>query len=333
MDVVKIALEIYGTLGPTCHDPELLEQMLEAGMTGIRFNLSHGTLFDASAWIEAWKDAQQAYGMPADLLIDLQGRELRVKEMQPLTLMEGEFVNLGTDIPVEEEILAQIEKGDKILLDDGKIWLEALEPPLCAVLRGGVLTSRKGLKIQGKELDLPALRKEDLENLANARAMHVTGVMVPFVQSDKDLKEIHEILNEMDLDIKVYAKIENLEGVKNLESLFDWCDMIVIARGDLANAAGLKHLPGIQMDLERRCSKHHKPYMVVTEMLDSMRNFPVCTRAEANDVYRAVYNGASAIMLTGETANSKYPLQAMELFCGLAKEARADLEKEVRENQ
>lgn len=326
-------LEIYGTLGPACHDAGILEQMLESGMTGIRINLSHGPLRKAEDWIDAWETAKTHSGKEADLLIDLQGRELRIGSLTPLLLQDGDFVRLQEEIPVEDVIYEQMKKGDILLLDDGKIKLQVLEKPLCAVLRGGILESRKGLKIEGRELNLPAVRQEDLDNLQAAREMGVTGVMIPFVQNAEDLREIRDVLQSMNLPLRIYAKIENAVGVQNIESFQNLCDCIVIARGDLANAVGMYHLPGVQLELEKRCRQIGLPYMVVTEMLDSMRHQSVCTRAEAMDVYRAVYSGAEGIMLTAETARGKFPLQAMQTFTHLAAEALKDREKHTPESE
>lgn len=318
-------LEIYGTLGPNCHQSDLLADMIAAGMTGVRFNLSHGTLKEAEDWINSWKDACAFFPEPKDLLIDLQGRELRIGKIHPLPLVTGDFTTLMEEIPLEEEVYEQLHQGDILLLDDGKIMLEVLEKPLCSVLIGGTLTSRKNMKIKGRELELPPLRKEDLENLAVAKEMGVTAVMVPFVERRQDLEEIRQILDELQLEIKVYAKIENMEGVRHLEEFADLCDEVVIARGDLGSSVGIPALPGIQRDLEKRCTALGVPYMVVTEMLASMISSPVCTRAEANDVYYAVLNGASAIMLTGETASGKFPLEAMKTFVQLANAAQSEL--------
>ena len=206
-----------------------------------------------------------------------------------------------------------------------KVKGEALEKAedqvLCKVLQPGILTSRKSIKIEGREPNLPALRPQDLSNLQYARQMGVTGVMVPFVRKADDLKEVNRVLKDMNLDLRVFAKIENLEGAGNIDELMDWCDEIVIARGDLGNSMPLEQLPWVQHVLEEKCHQKKHPYMVVTQMLDSMRTNAAATRAEVNDVFWAVYSGADSIMLTGETAHGKYPLKAMEFFCSTAREA------------
>ena len=318
-------LKIYGTIGPSCSSVQQLKALLEAGMNGLRLNLSHTTLKDAQIWMDHWQQALRETGKEADLLIDLQGRELRIRDLPDVMLSQQDICFLGDQIPLDAEILSQLHMGDFLLLDDGKIRLSVLEctanQAKCQVLRGGLLTSRKSLKIEGRQLDLPALRAQDLENLQYAGQAGVTGVMVPFVQTADDLKGIRQTLSDLNLPLRIFAKIENLEGAQNIDSLMDWCDEIVIARGDLGNALPLEQLPWLQHELELACRKRNHPYMVVTQMLDSMRTQAAATRAEVNDVFWAVYNGASSIMLTGETAHGKHPVQAMEFFCRTAREA------------
>lgn len=169
---------------------------------------------------------------------------------------------------------------------------------------------------------LPTLTESDIRNLKVAKQYGVTGIMQPFVRHAQDLITVKETLSSIGCpQLQVYAKIENMEGVTHLKELLPYCDQIVIARGDLGNAMPLWELPAVQKSIQDICKEHFMPYMVVTQMLDSMMEHPIPTRAEVSDVFHAVYHGASSIMLTGETAAGKYPLQAMKYFCKTVKSA------------
>ena len=318
-------LEIYGTFGPSCHETEILEKMLEAGMTGIRLNLSHGSLQDNQEWVKNLKEASQNTGRPCKLLIDLQGRERRVGKFEAFEAKTGDHVLVGEQIPVGGDVLVCLEPGDMIRIGDDNIPLRILEKEglswKAEVLGDGLFEPGKSLHIQNKDSSLPILYAKDIENLKVAAEMGVTGVMVPFVQNAQDLKEIRSIIEEYAPECTVMAKIENVEGVRNLESILPLADEIVIARGDLAASCTLAWMPAVQNYIEDMCHKHGKPYMVVTQMLDSMEHHPSPTRAEVSDTYNAVMKGAHSIMLTGETAHSLYPLEAMEYFCQIAHKA------------
>ena len=322
-------LTIFGTIGPACANKEMLTEMFKAGMNGVRLNLSHVNLSDCSEWLNLLKEASHAANTTCDILIDMKGPELRIGKLaQPLSLIEGETITLGKDIPVPTLVFEYLEKGQEILLDDGKYLLEVIDQGLCKVVHGGLLTSSKSMALVNKQVAMPTLTDSDIENLKVAKANGITGIMQPFVRNAQDLKTIKETLHALDADdLKVYAKIENLEGVQHLPELLPYCDAIVIARGDLGNAMDLSELPFVQKQIQDICKEHNKPYMVVTQMLNSMISAPVPTRAEVSDIFYAVYHGASAIMLTGETAAGKYPLEAMQMFCRCAKSALRAIEK------
>ncbi len=306
--------EIYGTLGPACADREILKQMFDYGMTGMRLNLSHISLVQADHMLSLMR---QAGGDGAKLLIDLQGPEVRIGAMsEPVFLQEGKTVILGKDIPVSRDILKQISDDDEILLDDGKIMLMAVscdnETVSAQVMRAGMLSSRKSLAVPGKSFHLPTLTESDIENLKQARRYGVSGVMLPFVRSPQDLINLRNTLRELDLSyIRVFAKIENRDGVRMIDELIPEADEIVIARGDLGNAFPLWQLPAVQKYLSEKCRRAGRPFMVVTQMLASMENSPVPTRAEVSDIYNAVLDGASSVMVTGETAAGKYPAEVI----------------------
>ena len=326
-------IDIFGTLGPSCANENTLYQMFACGMTGIRINLSHMNLKDCKEWLDMVKKTSKLANVEPNILIDMRGPELRIGDFTiPFELQVDATVLLGEEIPVPSTIFSYLEKGDHVLLDDGKFLLEVEEVlegnAKCKVIRGGILTSKKSLSIESKSIDMPTLTESDIENLKVAKDYGVTGIMQPFVRDANDLITIQKTLEELDAtELKVYAKIENISGVKHLDELLPYCDEIVIARGDLGNSMPIYELPGVSCFIQESCKKHQKPYMVVTQMLDSMMRNPVPTRAEVSDIFYAIYHGASSIMLTGETAVGLYPIKTMDMFVKTANSALAYKEK------
>ena len=299
-------MDFYGTIGPACADVKLLQQMVEAGMTGIRMNLSHGPLAAHKDWLVMLHKA----GVKK-LLIDLQGPELRIGRLpQPLSLTAGQTVRLGAQgIPCPAALVHSVQPGQELLLDDGKLLarVDTAEPEalVCTVVRGGVLQSRKSLAAPGADIQMPTLTTEDKENLAIAAGCGVTGVMLPFVRGAADIRNLRQALAEAGApQLKILAKIENLAGVQALPEFLP-----------------LWELPRCQKQLSAACRAAGVPFMVVTQMLDSMHTRAVPTRAEVSDIYNAVLDGASSLMLTGETAAGQYPVQAMEYLVRTARTA------------
>ena len=311
-------VDVFGTLGPACESEEILEQMFANGMTGMRINLSHVKLFDCKNQIEIIKRAAQKAGVSPKILIDMQGPELRIGEIEyPINLEEQDELILGTGgVPIDPRVISAIATGMQILLDDGKILAEVTETHdnqcVIKVLRGGVLSSKKSIALVGKTVDMPAMTDHDLENLKWAKEFGVTGIMQPFVRSREDLIRVREALASSGCeDIKVYAKIENTIGVEHLASFLDLCDEVIIARGDLGNSMPLWELPKVQKKISKICRDDKKPFMVVTQMLSSMEHAKVPTRAEVSDIYNAVLDGATSVMVTGETAIGEYPVDVI----------------------
>lgn len=315
-------MEFYGTLGPTCCEPVILKKMFDAGMTGIRLNLSHSSLEGSHAWIHHYFEAAKQTEGKKQLMIDLIGPELRIGYLEgEMGLPTGAHVILGHGgISVPKEIFPYIRREQEILLDDGKIKLIAerkISPQSwrCRIICGGVLTAHKSIALPGCSINNPTLTQSDINNLSLAKQYHVTDVMLPFVRNKEDLIILREALRQNHCeDIRIFAKIENMTGVEHLEELLPYCDYIVIARGDLGNAMPLYKLPSIQAYIAQICRENNKKFMVVTQMLDSMIRNPYPTRAEVNDIYNAVQQGSSALMLTGETAHGRYPVEAMKML-------------------
>ena len=323
-------MEYYGTLGPACCQAETLRRMIQAGMTGIRLNLSHKSLKESEEGIQYYLNAAKKEGAVPHLMIDLQGPELRIGNLPAEMILEkGRKVTIGDgQIPISKKILPEMEAGQQILLDDGKIKLKVLEKSTendysCQIVCGGILTSKKSVAFPGCQIHQPTLTNQDIENLSYVKEYCVTDVMLPFVRDKKDLENLRNALHDAGCQkVRIFAKIENMQGVQHVEELIPYCDYIVIARGDLGNAMPLSKLPGIQYQVAKICQKRERKFLIVTQMLNSMMDAPYPTRAEVNDIFQAVMQGASAIMLTGETAAGKYPVEAMKMLTETGEDAR-----------
>ena len=341
---MKRSLKIYGTLGPACVDKNILMEMFRAGMTGIRLNLSHCSLPEREDWLNQFYQACDTLHIIPDFLVDFQGPELRVGKLrETLNLQEDEEVRLlprsefstaeGRNrlsaILCPDILFSYLKNGQILKLDDGKLRLivtkdKYIDPSdiRARVQIGGPLQSGKSIAIEGVSVPLPSLTDQDIETIRLLRKYRVTGVMQPFVRNREDLLNLRKELQKAGMDyIKIYAKIETEEGADHLMDFLPGCDEIIIARGDLGNAIPLHRLPIVQKEIASVCRMTKKPFMVVTQMLASMEENPVPTRAEVSDIANAVLDGASSIMLTGETAAGKYPIEAMKVFCQTAYEA------------
>ena len=321
-------MEYYGTLGPGCKEPETLKRMLQAGMTGLRLNLSHGSLPRQASFLAAWQQAREETGSNAGLLLDLEGPELRIGSLpEPLLLSPGEALLLGAGgIPIPPALLPWLIPGQEVRLDDGKLLLRVESggstAAFCRVVRGGLLSSRKSLALPGSPVRLPALTEADRQNLRLASQAGVTGVMLPFVHAPEDIRELEQALEDAGVpQLRIFAKLEDAEGLRRLPELAPLGHTIVIARGDLGNALKPWELPRAQKEAARICRLWNTPFLVVTQLLDSMEQRSVPTRAEVLDIFNAVLDGASALMLTGETAAGKYPVQAMDILVKTGEEA------------
>ncbi len=319
-------MEIYGTLGPACAQGSILEQMFRCGMTGLRLNLSHTSLEESAPLLEQMRLAAERCGVRPQLLIDLQGPELRVgKRGLPLLLEEGARLPLRR-LALPEYLYAALQPETELLLDDGRLCVRVLPAGEGLVLRGGTLAPGKSIAVPGLCMALPALTAADRKNLSLASAFGVTGVMQSFVRSREDVEEVRTAL--CGTGLRHFAKLENRAGLDSLEQWIGLPDVLVIARGDLGNAVPLWELPGIQKRVAARARQAGKPFLVVTQMLASMERTAVPTRAEVSDIFNAVLDGASALMLTGETAAGRYPAEAMDYFCRTIRAAETFLREE-----
>ena len=331
-------MRYYATLGPACEDAETLDSMFREGITGMRLNLSHGGLQKNAHLLTAFRRAAEKAGLSGitpELLIDLQGPELRVGDLgAPLSLQDGERVWFYPEkgnpkgkkaIPLPSPLLCCLQEGDSLLLDDGRLLLRIEREGdqwSGLVLRGGTLLPHKSAAVEGREIPAPVLTETDWENLRLAGQWGVTGVMQPFVRGPEDLRELRRALDEAGLpNARIFAKIESLSGAIRLKELLPFADEIVIARGDLGNSMPLWQLPAAQKRIARICKEAGKPFMVVTQLLDSMGHSAVPTRAEVSDIFNAVLDGASSLMVTGETAAGKFPQAVCRYLVKTAEEA------------
>lgn len=316
-------MRYYATLGPSCCDTAVLAALLRRGVTGFRLNLSHTSLSARRDWIDALHTAERETGLHAQLMIDLRGPEVRIGDMPtPLPLAEGAAVTLGADIPVDGDVLDALRPGMTVLLDDGAMALSVVDGGVCRVTRGGILTGHKSLTLEGVDLRRPALCEADLADLSQAAALGVNAVMQPFVRSGDDLYMVRQTMAANGLaGAELFAKVENRPG---LDALPDWlalCDVVTIARGDLGSSLPLEQLPAAQKRIAALCRSRGKPFLVVTQLLHSMIDHPSPTRAEVLDIYNAVLDGADCLMLTGETAQGRYPLESADWLIRVAQEA------------
>lgn len=304
--------EIFATFGPACRDEEVLRNMVANGLSGMRLNLSHMTLPEAADYIDAYRKVS----VDPKILIDMQGPELRAGRAD--IVLERRVDIKEIDLPAS--VYENIDAGDEILLDDGRLLLRMTDKSHAEVIRGGFLKSHKSVKIKNKNIDMPVLTDHDIENIRLAKDYSVTAVMQPFVRSGGDLKKVRDILDRNGAEhLKIYAKIENRQGVENLADILPRADALVIARGDLGNDMPLWELPSVQKYIEKACHRAGKPYIVVTQMLASMETSPVPTRAEVSDIFHAVYHGAWGVMITGESAVGEYPVEAVKYLSETAK--------------
>ena len=322
-------MDYYATLGAACQSRETLHDLFCAGMTAARLNLSHTTLAACATQLQDFFAAAKETGIEPRLVIDLQGPELRVGKLaEPAALAEGAEILLGEGgLPVPRSVVDAAQPGEQISLDDSALLLEVTQRGngvlRCRVLRGGTLQSRKSLAVLGREIDSPALTAEDIANLRDAERFGVTDVLQPFVRGAEDVNAVRDALRREGLDrVRIMAKIENHRGLAHLDEILAAADEVCIARGDLGNAMPLWELPRVQKDIAQRCCEAGKPFCVATQMLWSMHERAVPTRAEVMDIYNAVLDGAAGLMLTGETAVGRYPVEAMRYMVNTAREAQ-----------
>lgn len=318
---------IICTAGPATESYEMLRKMYDAGMNIIRLNMSHGTHESHAKVIKHIKTLNKKVPYPIPILLDTQGPEIRTGDLKvDLNLQQGAIVSISARGPLDVEessihinyadLTETVNVGDKITVDNGLINFEVLEKQgrlmQCRVLDGGVLKSKRHVNLPGIRVNLPAITQKDEKDILFGLAADVDFIALSFVREVHDLRQLQHFMGKKAGKVKVIAKIEDQEGVRNLEEIIQESDGVMVARGDLGAEINLEELPNVQRRIVRLCAEHGKRVIVATHLLESMIYNPIPTRAEVTDVANAVYEEVDAVMLSGETTIGKYPLKCVE---------------------
>lgn len=325
--------KIVCTIGPACDSPEKLEQMILAGMNVARLNFSHGTHEEHLARLTMVRQIADKLGAHIAIMLDTKGPEIRtgIFPKGSMSLKNGDEVTLSSHgncgengrITVSYEHIAEdVHAGDSILLDDGKINLQVQmvvnDDVICKVVVGGELKDHKGVNIPGVSVKLPALTEKDVDDLRFGVEHGVDFISASFVRKAEDVINIRRIIEDNKGYAAIIAKIEHADAVKNLDMIIEVADGVMVARGDLGVEMPTEEVPILQKHIIAACNKAGKPVITATQMLESMGNNPRPTRAEANDVANAIFDGTDATMLSGETAAGKYPVEAVTVMARIA---------------
>ncbi|MDR0957688.1 MAG: pyruvate kinase, partial [Clostridiales bacterium] len=338
--------KILATLGPASNSVETIKELILAGMDASRINFSHGTYETHTVVINNLKQAREELNAPIPLILDTKGPEIRIKTFSEellkanngkIYLKQGQQFTLTTDdIEGDEQRVSvtyanlpnDLSVGKRILIDDGLIELhvDKIEGHdiICTVVNSGFLSSRKGVNVPDVYVNLPSLTEKDIEDIKFGIKMGFDYIAASFVRSAKDVVEIRQVLEENGgAHMFIIAKIESRDGVNNLDKILEVADGIMVARGDLGVEIPPEEVPLVQKMLIQKANTMGKPVITATQMLESMVNNPRPTRAEANDVANAIFDGSDAIMLSGETANGKYPASAVSMMSKIALKAES----------
>ena len=325
--------KIICTLGPSTDKGDVLRELIANGMNVARFNFSHGSYEEHGGRLANLKALREELGKPVAALLDTKGPEIRLKEFKNgVEMLEaGQTFTLTTrEVEGTKEICSitykdlphDVHEGGTIMLDDGLIMLRIEKVTdtdiTCTVLNSGKIKTKKGVNVPGVHLSMPYLSQKDREDIIFGIQNGFDFIAASFVRTAQDVYDIRNLLNEYDSNIRIIAKIENREGVNNIDSILSAADAVMVARGDLGVEIDFTELPGIQKSVIDRSFSFGKPIVTATQMLDSMMVNPRPTRAEISDVANAIYDGTSAIMLSGETAAGAYPVEALKTMSAIA---------------
>lgn len=340
--------KIVATLGPASSDAKVLDSMMEAGLDVVRLNFSHGTAQDHIDRAELVRSLARARGRAIGVLADLQGPKIRVGKFADgkIVLATGDrFIldancTLGNQERVGldyKELPNDLERGATLLLDDGRIemWVEEVRGSeiICRVMQGGVLSNNKGINRKGGGLSAAALTEKDIEDLKTAAALQADYIAISFPRSASDMHLARQLLHEAGGNGLLVAKIERAEAVEALEEIIIASDAVMVARGDLGVEVGDAAVPAIQKRIIRLAHKYNRPVITATQMLESMIQSPIPTRAEVSDVANAVLDGTDAVMLSAETAAGSYPVEAISAMHRVCLEAEKERNLEFNSNR
>jgi pyruvate kinase len=335
--------KIICTLGPSTDKDGVLRELVANGMNVARFNFSHGSYEEHKGRLDMLKAVRAELNKPVAALLDTKGPEIRLKDFKNGTEMleAGQTFTLTTrEVEGTKEICSvtykdlpqDVQPGGTIMLDDGLIMLHIEQVTdtdiICTVLNSGKIKTKKGVNVPGVHLSMPYMSQRDRDDIIFGAQQGFDFIAASFVRTAQDVYDIRNLLNEYDSDIRIIAKIENREGVNNIDSILAAADAVMVARGDLGVEIDFTELPGIQKNIIERSFSFGKPIVTATQMLDSMIVNPRPTRAEISDVANAIYDGTSAIMLSGETAAGAYPVDALKTMSAIAE--RTEQENHAR---
>jgi pyruvate kinase len=333
--------KILSTLGPVSDTKEQIIELIEAGIDGVRLNFSHGSHDYYEKIFKNVNDACVAVSEPIAILVDLQGPKIRVGELaeSQYTLKDSDIVEItmhditGTNKKFScsyKGLVNDAKTGDNIYIDDGliKMVVTSVNPDslICTVIEGGILKPRKGINLPGMNLSLPSLSEKDYLDLDFALTHRVDFIALSFVRQAKDIFELRNYLLSKGFDKNIIAKIEKPEAVKNFDDILEASDGIMIARGDLGVELPPQEVPSIQKNIIRKCNRKGKMVITATQMLESMINHPVPTRAETSDVANAVWDGTDVVMLSGETSVGKFAIESVEMMNDIIIETEANMD-------
>lgn len=337
---MRTRTKIICTIGPAVESYEKIIELIEAGMNVARINFSHGTQQDHLRVIQWLKKAREEKKTPLAIMLDTKGPEIRVGTLEEgsITLEEGQRLLLtgknvvgdSQKIPVTPPIVIKsLKEGMTILFDDGylaaKVIEKAEEGVWIEMQNRGILKTHKSMNLPEASVKLPAMTEQDIKDILFGCKEDLDLIAASFIRSKEHIQEIKHLLKEQNKsDILVIAKIENSLGVKNFEEILEVADGIMVARGDLGVELPLKKVPPLQKMMIRKCSEKGKPVIIATQMLESMIQHPRPTRAEVSDVANAIYDSASCVMLSGETASGKYPIEALKMMKSIIEETEND---------
>jgi pyruvate kinase len=338
--------KIICTIGPATQDEDTLKGLCKAGMNVARLNFSHNTHEDHQKRIDSIKRVREELDMPIAIMLDTKGPEYRIKTFEggKITLCDGDSFTFTSEDVIGDEhrvsvsyknLPAELSVGDTILLNNGLLRFEVTAISGCCiecrVVCGGELSDRKSMSFPGKTMKQPYLSEQDKLDIKFGIENGVDYIACSFVSCKQDLIDVHEYLKSIGADnVELIAKIENQSGVDNIEEICQYCDGIMVARGDMGVEIPFEHLPAIQKMLITKCRMLGKRVITATEMLESMIHNSRPTRAEISDIANAVYDGTSAIMLSGETAAGKYPIQSVETMAKIAETTESTIDYKKR---
>ena len=328
--------KIVATLGPASSDKDTLRQMFQAGLNVCRLNFSHGSHEDHAAVVKTIRELNDETGLNVAILADLQGPKIRTNEMENngVELVNGSIVTIGIEKVVGtaqrfsinyEKLPQDVQAGERILLDDGKLALEVVATDgkkefTAKVIHGGILSSKKGVNFPNTRISMPSLTPKDLEDLEFALTQDVDWIGLSFVRSARDIIELKHIIASKKAKAKVIAKIEKPEAIDDIDEIIRESDGLMVARGDLGVEVPFQKVPLIQKMLITKCITQAKPIIVATQMMETKINNITPTRAEVNDVANAVLDGADAVMLSGETSVGKFPVEVIKTMANIVTE-------------